>query len=138
MPSLPPLRADHVLVGTPDYDATLAWYRRALDAQVEKEGTVPEVPDLRLAYLRVGNFRLEVIGSRESTPGAPRARALPSHLRTAGYAHLCFAVDAVMSALAERGVPAFFPATDFPNVGVRVGFVQDDQGNAIEFSSPMK
>lgn len=141
MKPLPPLRADHVLIGTPDYRATLDWYRRVLDAEIEKEWTVPEVPDLQLAYLRIGNFKIEVIGTAQSIPGALRADDFGSHLRTSGYTHLCFEVDdvdATMAALAERDVPEFFPATDFPNVSRRVAFIQDNNGNVIEFAGPMK
>ena len=141
MNPLPSLRADHVLLGTPDYHATLAWYQRVLDATVLKEWTVPEVPDLQLAYLAVGDFKVEVIGTAQSIPGALRAEDFGAHLRTSGFTHLCFAVDdvdATLAALAERDVPAFVPAADFPNVGRRVAFIQDGHGNVIEFAGPMK
>jgi catechol 2,3-dioxygenase-like lactoylglutathione lyase family enzyme len=140
MKPLPPLHADHVLIGTPDYSATLAWYRAVLDARIDLEWTVPELPGMALAYLRVGDFKIEVIGTADSIPGALRAEDFGSHLRTSGYTHLCFAVanvDETMAALAEHGVPEFFPATDFPNVGRRVAFIQDNNGNVIEFAGPM-
>jgi catechol 2,3-dioxygenase-like lactoylglutathione lyase family enzyme len=120
---LPHLRADHVLIGTPDYNGTLDWYCKSLDAVVLRQWTVPEVPDLQLAYLRVGDFKIEVIGTNRSIPGALRADDFASHLRTSGLTHLYFPVDNVddvVRALESRGIPAFVPAADFPNVGRRV------------------
>ena len=45
-----------------------------------------------------------------------------------------------VNAIAElnpRGVPTFVEAADYPNIGVRVGFVKDNNGNVIEFSGSM-
>ena len=36
----------------------------------------------------------------------------------------------------RRGTPAFSPAIDFPPLNLRVGFVQDPDGNVIEFTGP--
>lgn len=59
------------------------------------------------------------------------------HLRREGYAHLCSHVedlDAAMAELERRGVPALMPPSDYPQVGLRIGFVQDDTGNVIELA----
>ncbi len=136
-----PFRIDHILVGTSDFAGTVAWYQRAFDAQIETEWTVAEAPDLQLAYLRIGDFKLEVIGTSQSIPGALRAEDFASHLRTSGFTHLCFRVgdvDHAMNELAQRNIPAFIPPKDYANPGVRIAFVQDNNGNVIEFIGPQK
>lgn len=49
-------------------------------------------------------------------------------------------IESAYKAIAElnqRGVPTFIEAFDAPQVGVRVGFVKDNNGNIIEFSGAM-
>ena len=62
-------------------------------------------------------------------------------LRTTGIGHFCFRIDDVDAALAEmnrRGVDTFVDAADYPDVGRRVGFVKDNNGNIIEFAGSLK
>lgn len=130
------MAVDHVAISVPNYEETVQWYRDNLDATIEKEWTVAGLPDLKLAYLNVQGFRLEIIGSTQPQTGMPPVADFGEHLRTTGLAHLCFRVDdvdALMTRLEERGVPTFVEAASYPNVGVRVGFVKDNNGNVIEF-----
>ena len=50
---------DHIMICVPNYQETIRWYRDKLDATIEKEWTVDELPDLKLAYLNIHGFRLE-------------------------------------------------------------------------------
>lgn len=130
------MSVDHVAISVPNYKETVQWYRDNLDATIEQEWTVDELPDLKLAYLNVQGFRLEIIGSTQARTGMPPVADFGEHLRTTGLAHLCFRVNdvnAVMNRLEERGVTTFVKAASYPNVGVRVGFVKDNNGNVIEF-----
>jgi catechol 2,3-dioxygenase-like lactoylglutathione lyase family enzyme len=134
------IRAEHAMLGTPDYDATLAWWTDVLGFRVEIEWTVPALPGLRLAYLEKNGFRLEVVGSPERFQARGAPADLGQHLTDSGYAHLAFVaddVDAVMAELAAKGVPGFFPATSFPDVGRRVAFVMDPHGNVVEFATDL-
>lgn len=133
-------RAEHVMLGTGDYDATLAWWTGKLGFEIEVEWTVPDFPGMRLAYLAKNGFRLEVVGSPERFQRRATPAALGQHLTDSGFSHLAFRVadvDAAMAELAAKGVPAFFPPTSFPDVGRRVAFVRDDQGNVIEFAADL-
>ena len=132
---------DHIMICVPNYEETLQWYREKLDATIEKEWTVDELPDLQLAYLDIHGFRLEVVASTQAQNGMPVASDFGESLRTTGIGHFCFRVDDVDEALAEmnrRGVPTFVEAADYPNVGRRVGFVKDNNGNIIEFAGGLK
>ena len=134
------MRIDHVMISVPDYHETLQWYQEKLNATIEKEWTVEELPDLQLAYLDVNGFRIEVVGTPKAQSGMPDFKDFGEALRTTGIGHFCFRVDSVDDAISElnqRGVPTFVEAADYPNVGVRVGFVKDNNGNVIEFSGAM-
>lgn len=135
------MQADHVEIGVDDMDRMVDWYVRVLGFQVEKSWTVDELPGVRLTYLRhPSGWRME-FASGVTGPRTPRAADFGSAFQMRGMQHLCFRVadvDAAMAAVASRGVKAFFPATDFP-VGAerRVAFIQDPEGNVIEFAGPL-
>jgi methylmalonyl-CoA/ethylmalonyl-CoA epimerase len=132
---------DHIMICVPNYEETLQWYQEKLDAAIEKEWLVDELPDLKLAYLNIHGFRLEVVASSQAQSGMPIVSDFGESLRTTGIGHFCFRVDDVDAALAQmnrRGVPTFVQAADYPNVGRRVGFVKDLNGNIIEFAGSLK
>ena len=134
------MQIDHVMISVPNYQETLQWYQDKFDATIEKEWTVDELPDLQLAYLDVYGFRIEVVGTTRSRSGMPDSKNFGEALRTTGIGHFCFQVDSVDNAIAQlnqKGVPTFVEAADYPNIGVRVGFVKDNNGNTIEFSGSM-
>ena len=135
------LVADHVCIGVSDLDRAIEWYRRVLGFEVDIRWTVPELPGFRLAYIEKDDFRIELIdtGEREATEPAPMA--FDEFLRLPGFSHLCFRVDdvdAAMDALSAEGVAAQLPPTDFPDVGRRVAFFRDLDGNFLELAGPMK
>ena len=135
------MKIDHIMISVPNYQETLEWYREKFDATIEKEWTVAELPDLQLAYLKVHDFRLEVVGTTQPRVGMPNMLDFGEALRTTGVGHFCFRVDSVDDAISElnkRGVPTFVEAADYPNIGVRVGFIKDNNGNIIEFAEPLK
>lgn len=135
------MNIDHVMICVPNYQETIQWYREKLDATIEREWTLDELPDLKLAYLNIHGFRLEVVGSTKAQTGMPTASDFGASLRTTGIGHFCFRFDEVDAALAEmnnRGVPTFVDAADYPNVRRRVGFIKDNNGNIIEFAGGLK
>ena len=134
------MRIDHVMISVTNYRETIEWYQDKLNATIEKEWTVDELPDLQLAYLDVNGFRIEVVGTTQARFGMPDFKDFGEALRTTGIGHFCFRVDSVddaISKLNQKGVPTFVEAADYPNIGVRVGFVKDNNGNVIEFSGAM-
>ena len=134
------IRAEHVMLSTADYDGTIAWYRDNLGFQVIHEWTVPEFEGVRLAYMQLNGFIIEVV----STPDAFQEEKIPGDLVSAlsdrGFGHLAFLaadVDAVAAELKSRGVKLVVPPTSFPDAGRRLIFVQDNNGNYIEFLTPL-
>ena len=139
--SLSSMQIDHVALNVSNYEETLQWYRDKLDATIEHEWTVEVFPDLKLAYLNVYGFRIEVVGSTQSRSGMPATKDFGEGLRTSGIGHFCFRVndvDAVLVELNRRGVPTFVELGSYPDAGVRLCFVKDNNGNLIEFVTPLK
>jgi methylmalonyl-CoA/ethylmalonyl-CoA epimerase len=135
------MQIDHVALNVSNYEETLQWYRDKLDATIEHEWTVEVFPDLKLAYLNVYGFRIEVVGSTQSRSGMPATKDFGEGLRTSGIGHFCFRVndvDAVLVELNRRGVPTFVELGSYPDAGVRLCFVKDNNGNLIEFVTPLK
>lgn len=134
--------ADHVLINVADFERSLRWYCDKLGFEEEVRWTVEGLADTNLAYLKRGSFRIELASGpvTNKTASLPVAEDFAHHFSQRGITHLCFRVrdvDATLSALAENDVPTFSPAIDFPPLRCRVGFVQDPDGNVIEFKGPM-
>lgn len=128
------MKAEHVMVATSDYDGTIAWYRQNLGFRIKHEWTVPEFPDLQLAYLEKNDFIIEVVAS-PSTPVTSRPDNFADRLRQPGIGHFAFLVsdvDAVTTALDAKGVEVIVPPTSFPDRGRRLSF-EDNNGYMIEF-----
>jgi len=132
---------DHVCIGVADLDATIAWYQRVLGFEPDIRWTVPELPGFRLAYIKKGDFRIELIDTGDRKPATPTPMAFDEFLRMPGFSHLCFRVDDVDAAMADieaQGIAPELPPTDFPDVGRRVAFFRDIEGNYLELAGPLK
>ena len=134
------IRAEHVMISTDSYAETIAWYTEKLGFSVKHEWTVPEFPGVKLAYIELNGFLIEVV----KTPEKFQEEKIPADLGTAlsdrGFGHLAFLtadVDAVAAELESRGVKLVVPPTSFPDSGRRLIFVQDNNGNYVEFLTPL-
>lgn len=141
--ALSPLQADHIMLRVPNFQETMQWYKQKFGFQEVLRWKEPSLPGVDLAYLELNGFRLEILGGGEPPPRKAIATPVdvPTHTRFQGYRHLCFRtndVDATLAELKRRGVPTFEAAYDYPPIQRRLGFVLDNNGNAIEFSGPMK
>lgn len=135
------MRADHVEIRVPNFEETVEWYKEKLGFREQVNWTVKALPGLKLAYLELNGFRLEIIGSNFTSKRKPPAN-FQEALNVEGYGHICFEVgnvDAVLAELNKRGVSTFVRAETYPlgNTWRRVGFVLDNNGNAIEFGEPL-
>ena len=134
------IRAEHVMISTGAYEETISWYRDKLGFRVQQEWTVPEFPGVKLAYIELNGFVIEIV----ETPNEFQKSQIPSDLSVAlsdrGFGHIAFLaadVDAVAAELSARGVELVVPPTSFPDSGRRLIFVKDNNGNYIEFLTPL-
>ena len=138
--ALSQIRAEHVMISTDSYSDTIAWYTEKLGFSVKHEWTVPEFPGVKLAYIELNGFLIEIV----ETPEKFQEKKVPADLGAAlgdrGFGHLAFLtadVDAVAAELVKRGVKLVVPPTNFPDSGRRLIFIQDNNGNYVEFLTPL-
>ncbi|MGB3612166.1 MAG: VOC family protein [Elainellaceae cyanobacterium] len=123
------------MISTADYDGTISWYRENLGFRIKHEWTVPELPELQLAYLEKNGFIVEVVASPDTSRPTPPEN-FSERLQQPGIGHFAFVVtdvDAVTASLEAKGVTIIVPPTNFPNSGRRLSFVEDNNGYMIEF-----
>ena len=132
---------DHVMINVSDFHRSVRWYQEKLGFEEVVRWTVDGLAGTNLAYLQRGDFLIEIASGPETdqTARLPRATDFASHFAHRGITHLCFRVADVDAALAEMnrlGIETFSAAIDFPPLDCRVGFIQDPDGNVIEFKGP--
>ncbi|MEM8505400.1 MAG: VOC family protein [Cyanobacteria bacterium P01_D01_bin.1] len=54
------------MISTANYDETIAWYTEKLGSQIAQEWTVPEFEGVRLAYIEINGFVIEVVSTPEA------------------------------------------------------------------------
>ena len=136
---------DHMSVNVTDYDAALEWYRDKLGFEVAVEWRVEALGGKQLAYLDLGETRIEIVAADDEASRQAPPQDFSEHFNRAGYGHLAFAVDdvdRVLDGLHEKGVPTFVVGETYPLDGTpferRVGFIMDPEGNVIEFAEPLR
>ena len=137
---------NHASFTVSDLDRSIEFYQKTVGLElmdvcardIAFSETVTGVPgaELRIAYFRAPNCALELI--QYLSPPAKKLDTTPCNV---GSAHVCFYVDdfpAMIETLREnsvafRGTPSSVPAG--PNKGRSVVYVQDPDGNTVEFIS---
>ncbi len=129
---------DSVTISTDNYEETVQWYRDNLNATVEREWNVLELPNVKLANLIVRGQRIDVIGYTASASETTQIVDLEEYIDNSDYASLITFqvddVDTVIDELAARGIPPLVEAADYPGVSQRIAFIEDNNGNWIKFS----
>ena len=132
-------RLDHVAINAADFDTMLSWYQSKLGFALETQWKVTALGGKRLAYLKRNGSRIELIAAEPGKPLASSPAVFPDAYSQPGSSHFCLQVDNVevaVSELAARGVPIFFPPTNFALEGTpfyrQVAMVKDPEGNPIE------
>ncbi|MEM9898847.1 MAG: VOC family protein, partial [Pseudomonadota bacterium] len=132
---------DHMSINVAAFDEAIEWYTNKLGFEVDVAWSVEALNGKRLAYLSLGDTVIELVAADKDGIGLPAAASFPEHFGRTGYGHLCFEVadvDEMLATLAARGVPTFVKGETYPLEGTvyerRVGFIQDPEGNVIEFA----
>lgn len=123
----------HVALSVRDFDSVVEWYCEKLGFTLELRWS-DSIPGYDFAYLRLHDFRLEVVAGADPTP-PPELAAPVQQWARAGFAHLCLLVESVDGALAKLshdGIEPFADATNVPEIGARIAFLRDCENNIIE------
>lgn len=136
---------DHMSINVADFDGAMAWYQDILGFEVDVSWRVEALDGKRLAYLSLGDAVIELVAADAGGAGLPPAQTFQDHFARTGYGHLCFSVDdvdAMLESLEAKGAPVFVMAETYALDGTpyerRVGFIQDPEGNVIEFAEPLR
>jgi glyoxylase I family protein len=130
------LRHDHVGLRVVDYDAAIDWYTTKLDFTVDQQWPYG---DMKLAYLSNGSVKVEILGASEAEPQVPPAN-LADTFGSERIHHFCIAVDdldATIEELGRRGVSFLGEPFVVEQIGRRLAFLTDNDGNMIELSAPI-
>ncbi len=129
--------ADHVALRVADYDESIAFYTDKLGFELVKEWTLGDaMPGVRFAYVRLGEFEIELIGDGQPTPAAEQ-NDIGDHLGRSGYIHLCLRVadlDKTVEELRDREVTVFAEPFVVDPIGQRLAMIKDNSGNIIELA----
>lgn len=127
----PDIRPDHFGISVPDLDASIAWYGHMFGFELEMRRHLP-VAGADIAFLRRGDFRVELFQVAGAAPLPPERREPNQDLLTHGNKHICFRVENAPRAVAllrERGADIVFEKTID---GTPMAFIRDNAGNLIE------
>ena len=123
-----------VAISVQDIEKETAWYVDNLGFTVEKDASVRDGA-VRFRWLRNGNERIELIQTA-SQPGPARA-APPAHAGIRGITQVTLEtndLDATKAALAAKGVTPALDITEVAPLGIRVIYLLDPEGNAVEIA----
>ncbi len=122
-----------VAISVNDIEAETAFYTRVLDFVVEKDASMRDGA-VQFRWLTNGTQRIELVKAAGSTAGTPHP-APPAHAGVRGFTHVTLQTDdiaAVRAELATRGATIAMEPTDVAALGIRVMYLTDPEGNAVE------
>jgi catechol 2,3-dioxygenase-like lactoylglutathione lyase family enzyme len=124
-----------VAISVADMEAETAFYVDMLDFTVEKDASMRDGA-VHFRWLTNGAQRIELVQAAGSQPGTAHP-APPGHAAVRGFTHLTLQTDdiaAVREVLATRGATVSLEPTDVAALGIRVMYLTDPEGNAVEIA----
>lgn len=134
-----PLAFNHfmVAVSVADLDVETNWYVEKLGFKLDKDTKIGGGTPVR--WLVNGNQRIELILAANSQPG-PARLAPPRHAGFRGYTQVTLEttdIVAVRAALAAKGVTPAMDITEVAPLGIKVMYLVDPEGNAVEIAQKL-
>jgi catechol 2,3-dioxygenase-like lactoylglutathione lyase family enzyme len=126
-----------VAISVADLDAETAFFQK-LGFKVELDTKFG--PGIPVCWLVSGNERIELLQIPNSKPPAtPRAKP-PAHAAVQGLSQVTLStgnIEATKAALAAHGITPALDITEVAPLGIKVMYVQDPEGNAIEIAQKL-
>ena len=131
-----PLAFKHFMaaISVADMEKETAWFRDILGFRVTADTQIGGGTPIR--WLENGNERIELILAGGSTAGPARA-APPRHAGIRGITQVTLEtrnLQATRDALVAKGVTPALDITEVPPLGIKVIYLLDPEGNAIEIA----
>lgn len=127
------LKPLHCGISVADMQASIDWYRSMLGFELVSRDQV-DMLKCEVAFLKMGDFELELFCHRETIPLPPDRREPNKDIQTQGIKHVCYAVAdvaALLEDLRSKGADIVFGPMEME--GTLIGFIRDNTGNLIEF-----
>jgi len=127
-----------VAISVADIEAETAFYRDKLDFVVETDASMRDGA-VHFRWLTNGTQRIELVQVAGSQPGAVHP-APPGHAAVRGLTHLTLEtsdIANVRNVLAMRGVTPALDVTEVTALGIKVMYLLDPEGNAVEIAQRM-
>ena len=128
---------NHVAISVPDFDASVAWYKKMFGFHLVRKMHQKSNPDMDFGIIQRGNIRIELFQVVHGKP-MPSYRSDPTaDLYVHGVKHFAFQVKNIKKVLAEleaKGVKVSKPLTENPRTSFV--FINDNAGNALELIEP--
>ena len=124
-----------VAISVADMEAETAFYRDKLDFVVETDASMRDGA-VHFRWLTNGTQRIELVQVAGSQPGAVHP-APPGHAAVRGFTHLTLEtsdIANVRNVLATRGVTPALDISEVAVLGIKVMYVLDPEGNAVEIA----
>lgn len=127
-----------VAISVADLDKETAFFVDKLGFKVELDTKFG--PGIPVRWLVSGNERIELLKIADSKPPAtPRAKP-PGHAAVQGISQVTLStsdIEATKASLLAKGVTPALDITEVAPLGVKVMYVQDPEGNAIEIAQKL-
>jgi len=128
---------DHfmVAISVEDIEKETDWYVDKLGFAVAKDAVLRDGA-VHFRWLTNGNERIELVRIADSQPAVERP-APPGHAAVRGLAHFTLEtpdLEATKAALAARGVTPALDITEVAPLGIKVMYLLDPEGNAVEIA----
>lgn len=139
LPPLPALKPFMVAISVADLKAETDWYVEKLGFKVEKDVNIGD-GRVYFRWLTLGDQRIELVYSPTAKDGTPRAKP-PAHAGLHGFTHVTLEtadLEATRAALAARGVTPVLDVTEVAPLGIKVLYLTDPEGNAVEIAQRLK
>lgn len=124
-----------VAISVEDMAAETAFYVDVLDFRIERDASMRDGA-VQFRWLTNGTQRIELVKAAGSVLGTANPPP-PGHAAVRGFTHLTLQtsdIANVRNVLATRGIVPVMEPTDVAVLGIRVMYLVDPEGNAVEIA----
>jgi catechol 2,3-dioxygenase-like lactoylglutathione lyase family enzyme len=129
-----------VALSVADLEKVTDWYVTMLGAKIVKDADFGN-SGTHFRWLMIGSQRLELVYAPAAKDSIPQRGKPPGHAGLHGFTHLTLEtpdIVATKAALIERGATLALDVTDVAPLGIKILYLADPEGNAVEIAQPAR